>query len=69
MEATGVALANFQSPAALPLFMLRGVSDRADRAKSDDWRRYACDVAATYAVALLDSGQVPVGGQGKMSDS
>jgi hypothetical protein len=53
----------------LPFFMVRGVSDLADRAKGDDWRHYACDVAATYAVALLDSGPVPVGGQGKMSNS
>src|SRR5262249_24824614 len=30
MEAAGVAAANFQSPAPLPFFMVRGVSDLAD---------------------------------------
>jgi len=59
MEAAGVAAANMQSPTPLPLFMVRGISDLADEAKSDDWRQYACSIAAAYTVTLLESGPVP----------
>ncbi len=44
--------------------MVRAVSDMADEKKSSKsvkrWRRYACEVAAAYAVALLRSGPVPL---------
>lgn len=63
MEAAGIATANFQSSTPLPFFQVRGVSDLADRDKSDGWRNYACAVAATYAIALLESGPVPPANQ------
>lgn len=43
--------------------MVRGVSDLADARKGsarvEEWRPYACDVAASFAVALLKDGPVP----------
>ncbi len=63
MEAAGVATAAFQSAKPPGFFMVRGVSDFADDGKDSKtvqkWRPYACDVAAAYAVALLQSGPVP----------
>jgi hypothetical protein len=45
-------------------FMVRGVSDLADEHKGSEdaerWRPYACDVAASFAIALLKSGPVPL---------
>jgi nucleoside phosphorylase/cellulose biosynthesis protein BcsQ len=64
MEAAGVATAAFQSCEHPGFFMVRGVSDLADTNKNKDdvtkWRGYACDVAASYVVALLKSGPVPL---------
>ena len=63
MEAGGTASAAFQAANSPGFFMIRGVSDLADRAKDSSdvmsWRAYACDVAASYAIALLRSGPVP----------
>jgi nucleoside phosphorylase len=63
MEAGGAAAACFEASRAPGFFMVRGVSDLADPAKETatvkQWREYACDVAATYAVALLRSGRIP----------
>lgn len=63
MEAAGVATAAFQSSDQPGFFMIRCVSDLADENKSSTqtkrWRNYACDVAASYAIALLQSGPVP----------
>lgn len=63
MEGTGVALASFQSPASPGFIMIRAVSDLADSDKDSPdtrkWRQYACHVAASYTVALLQSGPVP----------
>ena len=62
MEAGGVAGAAFQAAMQPGFFMVRGVSDLADEAKGtaavESWRKYACDVAAAYTVALLQSGPV-----------
>ena len=58
MEAGGAAAAAFQSAQNPGFFMVRGVSDLADEHKGDDWREYACDVAAAYTIALLKSGPV-----------
>jgi hypothetical protein len=45
--------------------MVRGVSDLADQKKDSAevkaWRKYACDIAAVYTIALLQSGPVPFG--------
>jgi nucleoside phosphorylase len=64
MEAGGVALAAAQSPRKPGFFMIRGVSDLADEKKGmedvERWRPYACHVAAAYAIALLQSGPVPL---------
>jgi formylglycine-generating enzyme required for sulfatase activity/nucleoside phosphorylase len=64
MEAAGVAAAAFQSAKPPGFFMVRGVSDFADDGKDSKtvqkWRPYACDIAAAYTVALLQSGPVPL---------
>ena len=62
MEAGGVASAAFQAASAPGFLMVRGVSDLADRekdkAQTESWRAYACDVAAAYVEAFLKSGPV-----------
>jgi nucleoside phosphorylase len=62
MEAGGVASAAFQAASAPGFFMVRGVSDLADpekdKAQTESWRAYACDVAAAYVEAFLKSGPV-----------
>jgi len=64
MEAAGVATAGFQSAEPPKFFMIRAVSDLADRrkdsAKVNEWRSYACDAAASYAVALLKTAPIPI---------
>lgn len=64
MEAGGVATAAFQAAESPGFLMVRGVSDLADEEKNsaqvEKWRLYACDVAATYAIALLKSGPIPL---------
>lgn len=64
MEAGGAAIAAFQAAEAPGFFMVRGVSDLADEEKNSEyvekWRSYACDAAASYAMALLRSGSVPL---------
>jgi nucleoside phosphorylase len=64
MEAAGVATAAFQSSVRPGFFMVRGVSDLADENKGssnvEKWRSYACDIAASFAIALLKSGPVPL---------
>jgi nucleoside phosphorylase len=66
MEAGGTASAAFQAATIPGFFMVRGVSDLADAAKDSgavqQWRAYACDVAAAYAIGLLQSGPVPLVG-------
>jgi hypothetical protein len=46
-------------PPAPEFFMVRGVSDFADEAKGsagvEEWRSYACEVAAAYTIGLLQS--------------
>jgi nucleoside phosphorylase len=62
MEAAGVATAAFQSSEPPGFFMVRCVSDLADENKGsadvEKWRSYACDAAASFAIALLKSGPV-----------
>ena len=66
MEAAGVATAAFQSSRRSGFFMIRGVSDLADMNKDSTnvkkWRKYACDIAASYTIALLKSGPIPLTG-------
>jgi nucleoside phosphorylase len=62
MEGAGVAAACAQAAEPPGFFMIRGVSDFADEEKNTDrvrrWRPYACDIAASYMVALLKNGPV-----------
>ena len=62
MEAAGVVAASFQAAKPPEFFMVRGVSDLADEEKNSAhvrrWRPYACDIAASYTVALLKSGPI-----------
>jgi nucleoside phosphorylase len=62
MEAGGVASVAFQAPSRPGFFMIRGVSDLADKKKDTatvgKWRQYACDVAASFTVALLRQGPI-----------
>jgi nucleoside phosphorylase len=64
MEAAGVATAAFQSSDKPGFFMVRGVSDLADENKGSSdvkkWRLYACAAVASFAVALLKNGPVPL---------
>ena len=64
MEAAGAATAAFQSADRPGFFMVRGVSDLADEnigsPDVEKWRSYACDVAASFTIALLKSGPVPL---------
>lgn len=63
MEAAGAAAAAFQASRSPGFFMIRGVSDLADKdknsAKVESWRSYACDAASSYFIALLSSGPIP----------
>lgn len=63
MEAGGAATAAHNSAERPGFFMVRGVSDLADEQKGsasvEKWRAYACDVAAAYAIALLQHGPIP----------
>jgi nucleoside phosphorylase len=62
MEAGGAASACFQAKTAPGFLMVRCVSDLADKQKDSatvgKWRPYACEVAAAYAIGLLQSGPV-----------
>lgn len=64
MEAGGAASACFQSSISPGFLMVRGVSDLADEKKDipavKSWRSYACEVAASYSICLLESGPIPV---------
>jgi nucleoside phosphorylase len=63
MEAAGVASALFQTTLKPGFLMIRGVSDLADKDKAspevESWRAYACDVAAAFTFAFLQSGPIP----------
>lgn len=64
MEAGGAAAACFQANNPPGFFMIRGVSDLADKDKGSTevkkWRPFACDVSASYTVELLKSGILPL---------
>lgn len=62
MEGGGVALALHTTQERPRFLMIRGVSDFADEKKNSaqvrQWREYACDVAAAYAVGLIRGGLI-----------
>ncbi|MCP4540743.1 MAG: hypothetical protein GY832_26695 [Chloroflexi bacterium] len=64
MEAAGVATAAFESSQKPGFFMVRCTSDLADEQKDSwdvkKWRPYACEAAASFAIAFLKSGPVPL---------
>ena len=68
MEAGGAASATSSQVRTPGFFMVRSASDLADEHKdtpdTKKWREYACDVAASFAIGLLESGPV-VGLAGK----
>lgn len=63
MEAWGVARAVAQTEPPPGFLMIRGVSDLADEQKSrpelQEWRSYARQVAAAFAIGLISSGLIP----------
>lgn len=64
MEASGAVSACFQAASSPGFVMVRGVSDLTDEKKDTpncaEWRGYASDVAAAYAIGLLNSGPIPI---------
>jgi nucleoside phosphorylase len=72
MEAAGVATASFQAAKPPGFFMVRAVADFADEAKGSNrvekWRSYACDAAASFVIALLKSGPVPLAVSGPVRE-
>ncbi|MCG8419258.1 MAG: hypothetical protein MJE77_15095 [Proteobacteria bacterium] len=54
MEATGVAAALYQSAERPGFMMVKGVCDRADSRKDDQWHEFASHAAAAYCWAILD---------------
>lgn len=72
-EAAGIARVAFQSIQQAGFFMVRGVSDLADPDKDspevENWRTYACEVAAAYAISFLRSGSVTSAEKTKGSDT
>jgi nucleoside phosphorylase/energy-coupling factor transporter ATP-binding protein EcfA2 len=70
MEAAGAAVATLHAAYRPRFFMVRAVSDLADREKDSPqvgkWREYACNVAAAFAVALLRSGPLAFTANGEI---
>lgn len=69
MEGGGVATGLHETMQRPRFLMVRGVSDYADQEKGtpevEQWREYACDVAASYAIALLREGPILGGSTGQ----
>ncbi|MDH3376854.1 MAG: 5'-methylthioadenosine/S-adenosylhomocysteine nucleosidase [Gammaproteobacteria bacterium] len=53
MEGAGVGAALYHHDAAIPFTLIKGVCDRADSRKNDDWQAYAASASAAYALDLL----------------
>jgi len=58
MESFGVSMAAHVAPSQPGFLAIRGVSDLADEAKSDDWRERASANAAAFTIGFLRSGPV-----------
>ena len=58
MEAGGVAEATSKAAESPGFFMIRGVYDFATEGENDKWQAYACDIAGSYTIALLQRGPV-----------
>lgn len=53
MEGGGGAAAAHEHPVRPTFVIIKGVCDRADSAKNDDWQEYAARAAALYTLGLL----------------
>lgn len=68
MEAGGISIAAWQHPRGPGVFVVRGISDLADEAKSDLWQSYAARAAALFLQEFLLSGPVPRSADEAMDD-
>jgi nucleoside phosphorylase len=55
MEASAVAATLAEMPSPPKFLMIKGICDKADAEKCDDWQQYACAVAAAVATELIDA--------------
>jgi nucleoside phosphorylase len=60
MEADGVFAAAFDRPQIVQTLVVRGISDMANKRKSDIWQEYAANAAAAFLISFLESGPVDV---------
>jgi nucleoside phosphorylase/ActR/RegA family two-component response regulator len=58
MEAEGVFAAAFERPTITHTIVVRGISDMADKHKSNKWQEYAANSAAAFVVGFLSNGPV-----------
>ena len=54
MEGVGVAIACHQANPAVGFLLIKAICDFADVHKADDWQPYAADVAAVFAMSLIE---------------
>lgn len=60
MEGFGTATAAFRASTLPGMVMVRGIADWADPKKDDRWQMYAADCAASFFVAVLRHGKLPI---------
>jgi nucleoside phosphorylase len=53
MEGAGVAAAVYQMKNGPSFIIIKGICDKADSKKADDWQPYAADAAATFAMCFV----------------
>jgi nucleoside phosphorylase len=53
MEGAGVGAALYHHDSSIPFTLIKGICDRADSNKNDDWQEYAASASASYAINLL----------------
>lgn len=53
MEGAGVGAALHHHNSSIPFTLIKGICDRADSSKNDDWQEYAAAASASYAINLL----------------
>jgi len=59
MEGYGVSAAAWKQDKPVPCLVIRGISDRADAQKNDDWQPYAAAVAAEFTKHFLINKPLP----------
>jgi nucleoside phosphorylase/ActR/RegA family two-component response regulator len=55
MEAAGIAAALYQYQERVAFLMIKGICDRADSHKGDDWQAYAAEAAAAFAWEFIEA--------------